>query len=89
MDFQTDYIKDLLALSDYPHFNLDKVSGMLKEWLQDKEENILTYRDKSYQSVVTGTMAAEHHTDWMDELDDSKERYLHGAEEEELIPENL
>ncbi len=89
VDFQTDYIKDLLALSDYPHFNLDKVSGMLKEWLQDKEENILTYRDKSYQSVVTGTMAAEHHTDWMDELDDSKERYLHGAEEEELIPENL
>lgn len=89
VDFQTDYIKDLLALSDYPHFNLDKLSDMLKEWLQDKEENILTYRDKSYRSVVTGTMAAEHHTDWMDELDDSKERYLHGAEEEELIPERL
>lgn len=89
VDFQTDYIKDLLALSDYPHFDLDKVAAMLKEWLQDKEENILTYRDKTYQSVVTGTMAEEHHTDWMNELDDSKERYLYGAEEEELIPERM
>ena len=89
VDFQTDYIKDLLALSDYPHFNLDKVAAMLKEWLEDKEENILTYRDKTYQSVVTGTMAGEHHTDWMNELDDSKERYLYGAEDEELIPERM
>lgn len=87
VDFQTDYIKDLLSFTDYPHFNLDKIAAMFKEWLQDKEENILTYRDKTYQSVVTGTMAEAHHTDWMDELDDSKERYLYGAEEEEFIPE--
>ncbi|MBF6609900.1 MAG: NAD(P)/FAD-dependent oxidoreductase [Chryseobacterium sp.] len=89
VDFQTDYIEDLLSLTDYPRFNLDKIATMFKEWLQDKEENILTYRDKTFQSAVTGTMAAAHHTDWMDELDDSKERYLYGAEEEELIPERL
>ena len=88
VDFQSDYIKDLLSLSDYPHFNVDRVAEMFKEWLQDKEENILTYRDKTYQSVVTGTMAAQHHTEWMDELDDSKERYLYAAEEEEIL-ENL
>ncbi|MEC5167154.1 trimethylamine monooxygenase [Flavobacterium sp. PL11] len=82
VDFQSDYIKDLLSLSDYPHFNVDKVAQMFKEWLQDKEDNILTYRDKTYQSVVTGTMAAQHHTEWMDELDDSKERYLYHQEEE-------
>ena len=46
-------------MSDYPHFNLDKVAAMLKEWLEDKEKNILTYRDKTYQSVVTGTMARD------------------------------
>ncbi len=89
VDFQTDYIEDLLSLTDYPRFNLDKIAAMFKEWLQDKEKNILTYRDKTFQSAVTGTMAAAHHTDWMDELDDSKERYLYGAEEEELIPERL
>lgn len=90
IDFQSDYIKDLLSLSDYPHFNVDKVAEMFKEWLQDKEENVLTYRDKTYQSVVTGTIAAQHHTEWMDELDDSKERYLYEAEEEEeMTLENL
>lgn len=89
VDFQTDYIKDLLTLSDYPDFNTDKIANMFKEWLQDKEENILTYRDKIFTSVVTGTQAAEHHTDWMDELNDSKERYLMEPEEEELIPDPL
>ncbi|TXK71233.1 NAD(P)-binding domain-containing protein [Mesonia sp. HuA40] len=76
VDFQSDYIKDLLSLSDYPEFNVDKVAEMFKEWLRDKEENILTYRDKTFTSVLTGTKAEEHHTEWMDELDDSKERYL-------------
>ncbi len=89
VDFQTDYIKDLISMSDYPPFNLDEVAKMFKEWLKDKEDNILTYRDKTFKSAVTGTMAAEHHTEWMDELDDSKERYLYEPEEEELIPENL
>ncbi len=89
VDFQSEYIKDLLALSDYPSFNVDKVAIMFKEWLKDKEECILTYRDKTYQSVVTGTMAAEHHTEWMDEMDDSKERYLYEPEEKEMIPERL
>lgn len=85
VDFQTAYIKDLLALSDYPDFNVDKVAVMFKEWLQDKEENILTYRDKTFQSVVTGTKAETHHTEWMDELDDSKERYLYAEEAEEVL----
>ena len=77
VDFQTEYIKDLLSLSDYPDFNVDKVAVMFKEWLKDKDEDILTYRDKTFQSVVTGTRAETHHTEWMDELDDSKERYLY------------
>lgn len=81
VDFQSDYIKDLLALSDYPTFDVDKVSDMFKEWLLHKEENILTYRNKSFQSVVTGTKAPTHHTDWMEELDDTKERYLSKPEE--------
>jgi len=76
VDFQADYIKDLIQMTDYPEFNVDKVGEMFKQWLQDKEDNILTYRDKTFRSVVTGTMAAEHHTEWMDELDDSLERYL-------------
>ncbi len=58
---------------------------MFKEWLQDKEDNILTYRDKNFRSVVTGTKAEEHHTNWMDELDDSKKRYLMDEEQLEKL----
>lgn len=86
VDFQSDYIRDLISLSDYPEFNIDEVARMFKEWLNDKEENILTYRDKTFRSAVTGTMAAEHHTEWMEELDDSKERYLYANEKEAVLP---
>ncbi len=85
VDFQSEYIKDLITMSDYPDFNVDKVGEMFKEWLVDKDMNILTYRDKTFPSVVTGTMAAEHHTEWMDEMDDSKERYLMEEEGEECV----
>ena len=90
VDFQTDYIKNLISYTDYPPFNLDKVAEMFKSWLKDKEENILNYRDKVYTSVVDGTEANIHHTPWMKEMDDSLERYLDEApvDEKELSKVN-
>lgn len=90
IDFQTAYIKDLIARTDYPSFDLDKVAEMFKSWLKDKEENILTYRDKVYTSVMDGTIAETHHTPWMRELDDSLDRYLDevAIDEAELSKEN-
>ena len=85
IDFQAAYIKDLISYTDYPDFNIDKVGEMFKQWLRDKENDILTYRDKRFRSVITGTLAAEHHTNWMDELDDSKKRYLMSEEEIEEL----
>lgn len=81
VDFQTKYTRELVDSTDYPSFDLEKVGELFKSWLLDKEENILTYRDKTYASVITGTMAATHHTKWFDEMDDSMERYLATAEE--------
>lgn len=78
-----------MNLSDYPDFNVDDVGAMFKEWLKDKDENILTYRDKTLKSVVTGTMVETHHTEWMDELDDSKERYLFQDESEEDLKDTI
>jgi len=82
VDFQTDYIKDLIQHTDYPTFDLDKVAAMFKSWLRDKEVNILNYRDQIYTSVMDGTPAMPHHTPWMDEMDDSFERYLNEEVEE-------
>lgn len=74
--FQADYIRDLIEQSDYPMFDLDEVVRIFLEWKRDKKENILTYRDAVYPSVMTGTMSAVHHTPWLQELDDSLDRYL-------------
>ena len=41
-----------------------------------KKKNIMTFRDSSYKSVITGTMAPAHHTPWKDALDDTLESYL-------------
>lgn len=81
VDFQTKYTRELVDSTDYPNFDLEKVGELFKSWLRDKEEDILRYRDKTYTSVVSGTTAAKHHTKWLDELDDSMERYLATAEE--------
>lgn len=76
IQFQADYIRDLIELTDYPMFDLDEVVRIFLEWKKDKQKNILGYRDEVYTSVMTGTMAVVHHTPWLDELDDSLERYL-------------
>ncbi|MCS5478922.1 NAD(P)/FAD-dependent oxidoreductase [Corynebacterium sp. YIM 101645] len=76
VDFQGAYVRDLIEQTDYPMFDLDTVCGIFKEWIQSKRDDILNYRDVTYTSVMTGTKAAQHHTPWMLELDDSLERYL-------------
>ena len=76
IDFQTEYIRDLLASTDYPFLDVDQVAHLFKEWEHHKEENILTYRDRSYPSVITGNLSPKHHTKWLEALDDSKEAFL-------------
>ena len=76
IDFQTAYIADLLGSTDYPHLDVDHVARLFKEWEHHKEENILTYRNRSYPSVITGNVSPKHHTSWLEALDDSKEAFL-------------
>ncbi|MDI2098876.1 NAD(P)-binding domain-containing protein [Ruicaihuangia caeni] len=74
--FQGDYVKDLLELTDYPQFDVDAVVEIFLAWVKDKAKDIMGYRDRCYRSVMTGTLAVQHHTPWVEELDDSLERYL-------------
>ena len=89
VDFQTDYVKDLIAATNYPSFDLDAVAVLFKQWLKDKDENILEYRDKTYTSVITGTKAEKHHIVWLDEMDDTFERFLSIGPKEEKEVETL
>jgi trimethylamine monooxygenase len=76
IDFQTDYMRDLLGATDYPFLDVDKVAELFKEWEHHKVEGILTYRNRSYPSVVTGNVSPPHHTAWMEATDDSLEAFL-------------
>src|SRR5699024_9107411 len=75
---------DLIEHTDYPMFDLDEVSNIFIAWSEHKREQIMHYRDRVYRSVMTGTLAAKHHTPWTRDLDDSLERYLSEPEEDEI-----
>ncbi|MFF5011400.1 NAD(P)-binding domain-containing protein [Streptomyces phaeochromogenes] len=76
IDFQTDYLRELLDSTDYAHFDLDLVRRHFATWEHHKEESITGYRNRSFDSPCTGTVAPVHHTPWWDELDDSLPTFL-------------
>ena len=49
---------------------------MFYEWAGHKQENIITYRDKSFPSKFTVTQSPVHHTTFMKALDDSMETFM-------------
>ena len=77
--FQGDNIKELIAATDYPDFDVEAVNRTFMEWEHHKEADIMGFRDNSYRSVMTGTQAPKHHTPWMEAMDDSLEAYLADA----------
>jgi trimethylamine monooxygenase len=76
ISFQGNYIKDLIAATDYPLIDIEAINWTFMEWEKDKASSIMQFRDNSYRSVMTGKMAAKHHTLWLDAMDDSKESFL-------------
>jgi trimethylamine monooxygenase len=76
IDFQTDYMKDIVQHTDYPAFDLDQAAEMFKEWEHHKGESIVGYRDHPFPSPCTGTMASTHHTPWFKAMDDSMQAFL-------------
>ena len=76
IDFQTEYTKNLHAISDYPAIDFELIRKHFKEWEHHKEEDIMTYRNNSFSSAVTGTVAPIHHTSWAEAMDDSMETFI-------------
>ncbi|XAT61343.1 SidA/IucD/PvdA family monooxygenase [Rhodobacteraceae bacterium Araon29] len=74
--YQGDYVKELVAETDYPNFDVDGACEAFYQWKNHKSVNIMSFRDNAYKSVITGTMAPIHHTPWKDALDDTLEVYL-------------
>ena len=76
IDFQTEYTKELHELSDYPKIDFELIRKHFKEWEHHKVEDIMTYRNKSFSSPVTGSVAPIHHTPWATAMDDSSKVFL-------------
>lgn len=76
IDFQTDFVQDLVkdVGADYP-YDLD-VKEMFYSWEHDKDVDVLSYRDKSFASKFTGTKSPIHHTTFMKALDDSLQTFM-------------
>jgi len=74
--FQGDNIRDLLAETDYPDFDVHGMDDTFVTWEHHKHEDIMGYRNHSHKSLITGTEQPKHHTDWMDAMDDSMKAYL-------------
>jgi len=75
IDFQTDYIKDILKDlgTDYPH-DLD-VGSIFHSWLGHKQENLVSYRDQSFKSKFTGTQSPAPQSNFMEAYDDSMKKF--------------
>ncbi len=76
--FQTDYCKDLVKLTDY-EIDFDFIAKQFVQWESHKEENIVTYRDRSFVSPMTNNKAPQHHTPWWDEMDDSYDNFVENS----------
>ncbi|MBT4041338.1 MAG: NAD(P)/FAD-dependent oxidoreductase [Rhodospirillales bacterium] len=74
--YQGDYVKQLIEATDYPTFDIDGVCKTFVQWEHDKAHDIMTFRNNSHQSLMTGTQSPPHHTPWKDAMDDSMEDYL-------------
>ena len=74
--YQGDYVKELIAETDYPNFDVDGANEAFFQWKKHKAQDIMGFRNNCYKSVITGTMAPVHHTPWKDAMDDSLESYM-------------
>lgn len=74
--YQGDYVRELIAETDYPSFDVDASNEAFFQWKKHKKADIMGFRDNGYVSPMTGTMAPKHHTPWVKEMDDSLESYL-------------
>merc|ERR1719343_1914996 len=74
--FQADYVKQLMDLTDYPSFDIEKTVQIFLEWEHNKHHGIMTFRDAQHTSVLTGNPSPIHHTPWLQAMDDSMECYM-------------
>lgn len=76
IEYQGDYVTDLCELTDYPSVDVGAVNRLFKEWLLNKNQDIMTFRDHVHKSAVTGTVGRVPQKPWLSLFDDSLEAFV-------------
>jgi len=76
IEYQSEYVKDLCELTDYPSVDVAKVNCAFIEWVANKHKDIMTFRDNVHKSAVTGTVSRVALKPWVQAYDDSLESCL-------------
>lgn len=77
---QTDYMRDITQCciqETVPKYDFERVTAAVVQFLQDKVNNILTYRDQSFVSLFPPYQSSPTcQIPWTENMDDSIEGYL-------------
>ncbi len=66
MDSGLRYAKDIIKMTGYPDFDIDKFSPIYTANEEDRAENFLTYRDRRiFQSIHTGQWSCIANKTWL------------------------
>ena len=79
LDFQRDYIIDLLSMVKSATITKDdivKMGDIWYSWEDHRNECYCSFRDHQFRSVFTGNMSPLHHTPWMAAYDDSIDTFV-------------
>ena len=75
--YQGDYVRELIAETDYPSFDIDAANEAFFLWKKHKKKNIMTFRDKGgFVSPMDQSISPAYKKAWKEELDDSLEAYM-------------
>jgi len=78
VDFQTDFVMDLVADCGEDYKYDIETKDIFYSWLNHKNEDLMSYRDKSFTSKYTGTPSPIHWRHFMEAHDDSLETFMNG-----------
>ena len=73
---QADYVKELMADTDCPNFDVDATKESLFECLKYRHEDIVSFRDHCHKSAITGIMSPLLPVLWKDNFDESIDSFV-------------
>lgn len=80
--FQGDYLTDLNSNTDYPKINTAHMLKLFLEWIDNKQKDIMTFRDKQHVSGWTGINGAKPIVPWKEQFAFDNESFIKNTKDE-------